>query len=322
MHIFERGEQMEITQLHYFKTVAKYESFTKAAAELHITQSALSRSIAQLEDDIGILLFERRKGGKITLNRDGKFFLTHVVQILNTFENTVSAVKEMAGLEKGVVNIAVTEEIYIKHIIHDFMLDYPDVRLNCRLQSDQQIQASLDDGTLNFAVSEHPIYGPDIEWIPLYQDRLTVVLPDGHPLQSRKWIHTSELSGERFIISNLGYGMDSAVIHMCQMAGFTPRVVYEGTGEDLCGQLVHDGIGVMITPHSINQGVRDTAGIEGPRIVAVPLADSFACNEIGIVRKTGQFQSAAATELFERILSYFESLSPLEISGESNSQNS
>ena len=66
---------MEITQLHYFKTVAKFESFTRAAEELHITQSALSRSIAQLENDIGIQLFERRKGGKITLNRDGRFFL-------------------------------------------------------------------------------------------------------------------------------------------------------------------------------------------------------------------------------------------------------
>ena len=63
---------MEITQLHYFKTVAKFESFTRAAEELHITQSALSRSIAQLENDIGIQLFERRKGGKITLNRDGR----------------------------------------------------------------------------------------------------------------------------------------------------------------------------------------------------------------------------------------------------------
>ena len=59
---------MEITQLTYFKTVAKYESFTKAAMELHITQSALSRSIAQLESEIGVLLFERKKGGKITLN--------------------------------------------------------------------------------------------------------------------------------------------------------------------------------------------------------------------------------------------------------------
>ena len=107
---------MEITQLHYFKTVAKHESFTLAAEELHITQSALSRSIAQLEADIGIQLFERRKGG-VTLNRDGHFFLQHVIQVLNTLENTVSAVKEMAGLETGVVNISISEFIFIKHII-------------------------------------------------------------------------------------------------------------------------------------------------------------------------------------------------------------
>ena len=95
---------MEITQLTYFKTVAKYESFTKAAMELHITQSALSRSIAQLESEIGVLLFERKKGGKITLNNDGRFFLQHVIQMLNGLDNTVAAVKERAGLERGVIH--------------------------------------------------------------------------------------------------------------------------------------------------------------------------------------------------------------------------
>ena len=64
---------MELSQLAYFRAVARTEHFTRAAEELHITQSALSRSIAQLESDIGIQLFERRKGGKITMNRDGRF---------------------------------------------------------------------------------------------------------------------------------------------------------------------------------------------------------------------------------------------------------
>ena len=302
---------MEITQLTYFKTVAKYESFTKAAMELHITQSALSRSIAQLENEIGILLFERKKGGKITLNSDGRFFLQHVIQVLNTLENTVSAVKEMAGLERGVVNVALTEAVYITHILHRFILDFPDVRLNCRLQSEAQIKASLDDGTLNFAVSDHPIYGQDLEWSSLYRDQLSVMLPPGHPLCGRKCISAAELSNDRFIISNLGFGMESAVVKLCQQAGFTPRVVYEGTGEELCGQLVSDGIGVMIAPHSINLGRSAATGVGDPMTAAIPLSDAFAYNEIGIVQKSGQFQSNAALELFRRITDYFGALKPL-----------
>ncbi len=247
---------MEITQLHYFKTVAKYENFTRAAEELHITQSALSRSIAALEDDIGIQLFERKKGGKITLNRDGKFFLRHVVQVLNTLENTVSAVKEMAGLQRGVVNIALSEFVFLKNVIYEFLLDYPEVRLNCRLQSDEQMKDSLDDGTLNFVVCRTPLDGPSLTWQPLFEDRMTVLLPPGHPLSERKSVHMDELRQEHFIVSNLGFDMSSEMERMCSLAGFSPYIVYEGTGEDLCGQLVAAGVGVMIVPYSINQGVR------------------------------------------------------------------
>lgn len=303
---------MEITQLHYFKTVAKFESFTRAAEELHITQSALSRSIAQLESDIGIQLFERRKGGKITLNRDGRFFLRYVVQVLNTLENTVSAVKEMAGLERGGVNIAISEFVFVKNVIFDFLREHPDVRLNCRLQSQDQMRASLDDGTINFALCKAPIPGPDLLWQPLFTDRMAVVLPPGHPLSGRKSIHLDELREEHFIVSNLGFDMSSEMIRMCHLAGFEPYIVYEGSGEDLCGKLVSAGVGVMLAPYSITLGV-ERLGVDMVPIPSIPLADSFAESQIGAVMKWGQFQSEAALALFERISAFYAGLPPFSL---------
>lgn len=303
---------MEITQLHYFKTVAKFESFTRAAEELHITQSALSRSIAQLENDIGIQLFERRKGGKITLNRDGRFFLRYVVQVLNTLENTVSAVKEMAGLERGVVNIAISEFVFVKNVIFDFLREHPDVRLNCRLQSQDQMRASLDDGTINFALCKAPIPGSDLLWQPLFTDRMAVVLPPGHPLSGRKSIHLDELREEHFIVSNLGFDMSSEMIRMCHLAGFEPYIVYEGSGEDLCGKLVSAGVGVMLAPYSITLGV-ERLGVDMVPIPSIPLADSFAESQIGAVMKWGQFQSEAALALFERISAFYAGLPPFSL---------
>lgn len=300
---------MEITQLTYFKTVAKYESFTKAAMELHITQSALSRSIAQLENEIGILLFERKKGGKITLNGDGRFFLQHTIQLLNELENSVAAVKERAGLEQGVISMALTEGVYIRHILRRFLLDHPNVRLNCHFRSDRQIKEGLDASTLNFAVSDHQIHGQDLSWSLLCRDPLAVMLPPGHPLSGRQTIPAIALSKEQFIIRNLGTQGESPVIRFCQQAGFTPRVVYEGTEDDLCTQLVSDGVGVMIVPRSIYLGRSDAKGVI-PAATAIPLADDFAFHEIGIVQKPGQFQSAAAKDLMRRITEYFGALKP------------
>jgi LysR family transcriptional regulator, transcription activator of glutamate synthase operon len=300
---------MEITQLHYFKTAAKFESFTKAAEELHITQSALSRSIAQLEADIGIQLFERKRGGRITLNKDGVFFLHHVTEVLNTLENTVSAVKEMSGLEQGMVDMAVTEAVFVKNVILDFMREYPDIRLTCRLQSPEQIKQSLDDGTLNFAVCDEQIFGEGLEWHHLFTDYLTVMLPQGHPLRSHSSIRLEELKNEHFIISNIGYDMESKIVQLCQRAGFFPYIVYEGTGEDLCGQLVSEGIGIMITPYSISaslQFLNNALPING----GIPLNEAFASNEIGIVTKKGQFQSKAADALAKRIRDFYQTLPP------------
>lgn len=306
----EKGSgEMEITQLHYFKTVAKYESFTQAAEELHITQSALSRSIAQLENDIGIQLFERRKGGCITLNRDGHFFLQHVIQVLNTLENTVSAVKEMAGLETGVVNVSLSEFIFIKHIVLQFLKDFPNVRLSCFLQSNEQARASLDNGTLNFAICKEPIAGPELVWTPLFRDRMCAILPPNHRFSDRESLHLAELKDEHFIISNLGYDMATSFVEMCNRAGFEPYIVYEGNGEDLCGRLVAQGIGVMIAPYSINQGVR-LMGVDKIAVPNIPLADDFAESEIGIVHRKGQFQSEAAKELRRRVEEFYTSLPP------------
>lgn len=299
-------------RIHTFLAVCRHMNFTRAAEELHITQSALSRSIAQLENDIGIQLFERRKGGKITLNRDGRFFLRYVVQVLNTLENTVSAVKEMAGLERGVVNIAISEFVFVKNVIFDFLREHPDVRLNCRLQSQDQMRASLDDGTINFALCKAPIPGPDLLWQPLFTDRMAVVLPPGHPLSGRKSIHLDELREEHFIVSNLGFDMSSEMIRMCHLAGFEPYIVYEGSGEDLCGKLVSAGVGVMLAPYSITLGV-ERLGVDMVPIPSIPLADSFAESQIGAVMKWGQFQSEAALALFERISAFYAGLPPFSL---------
>lgn len=303
---------MEISQLYYFKTVAKYQSFTRAAEELHITQSALSRSVAQLEGDLGIQLFERKKGGKITLNRNGNFFLHYVVQVLNTLENTVSAVKEMAGLERGVVNIAISEFIFLKNVIFDFLMEHPDVRMNCRLQSQEQMKASLEDGTINFAICKSPIPGADFQWHPLFHDRMSVVLPQNHPLAGRKSIYLDELRQDHFIVSNLGFDMSSEMIRMCHLAGFEPYIVYEGSGEDLCGRLVGAGVGVMLAPYSITQGV-GLMGVDMLPLPSIPLADDFAKSQIGAVMKWGQFQSEAALALFDRIVDFYASLPPFEL---------
>lgn len=167
---------MEIMQLNYFKAVAQYGSFTKAADVLHVTQSALSRSIAALEQDIGFPLFER-KGNHIFLTMDGQAFLTAAIEALNLLSSSVDATRARAGLEYGAVRIGIAESVFLKNIVRDFLLEHPNVHIFCKILSEGQIQRSLEEGEINFAVTRERPVGPKIQWEEIFTDRMMVRFP-------------------------------------------------------------------------------------------------------------------------------------------------
>lgn len=299
---------MELMQLRYFKEVARQESFSRAAEALHITQSALSKSIAKLEDEVGVKFFER-DGNRIHLNQFGKAMLRSSDQALVNLENGLSQVREMVGLEAGTVRIGTSAEVFIKHLVQDFLRAHPNVSMTCLLQSPEQMSASLEDGTMDFTVSTQPVSGNELSWQPLYEDHLTVLMANSHPMAGRASLYLEELADEHFIITNMGYGMRSTTYELCRHAGFEPKVIYEGFDTEMSGFLVGEGIAVMITPHSISEGVGRFLGESSlPPTAKIPLADPFSPRTIGIAAKRGHYQSAAALEFYERIVEFFTSL--------------
>lgn len=298
---------MEIVQLNYFKAIAQYGSFTRAADVLHVTQSALSRSIASLEQDIGFPLFER-KGNHIFLTMDGEAFLTAAIEALNLLSSTVDATRARTGLEYGAVHIGIAESVFLKNLIRDFLLEHPNVHIFCKILSEGQIRRSLEEGEINFAVTRERPVGPKIQWEEIFSDRMMVRFPPNHPLIERDSVYLTELSEDHFIISNVGYDMQSEIVALCHLAGFHPHITYEGCGEDLAGLLVDDGLGIMLAPYSIGQGVK-ALGIAMSHVPAgVPIMDDFASSKIGIATKKGQFQSDAARKLMEMICGYYKVL--------------
>ena len=298
---------MEMSQLTYFKAVAQYGSFTKAADALHVTQSALSRSIGALEQDVGFPVFER-KGNHIYLTIDGQALLTATIEALNLLSSAVDASRARAGLEHGAVRIGIAESVFLKNIVRQFLWEYPTVHIFCKILSEGQIQRSLEEGEINFAVTRERPVGPKIQWEEIFSDRMMVRFPPNHPLIERDSVYLTELSEDHFIISNVGYDMQSEIVALCHLAGFHPHITYEGCGEDLAGLLVDDGLGIMLAPYSIGQGVKALGNAMSHVHAGVPIMDDFASSKIGIATKKGQFQSDAARKLMEMICGYYKVL--------------
>ena len=300
---------MDIFQLQYFRAVAETGSFTRAAEALHLTQSALSKSIAKLEDEIGLRLFER-EGNRITLNRFGQQFLQDTGSALTKLSDSVRAVREMAGLAQGEVRIAISKDIFVDHLIKQFLVEHPDVSFYCYLLSPEQMRDALDTGAIDLAVTTNRPEGVGILWQDLYLDQLEVLISKDHPLARYSELHLDQLRNERFVVTNSNYNMENVIESLCHQAGFVPHVLYNGMSTDMPMHFVANGDAVMITPRSITAGVREVITMDFV-VRSIPLVNEYANMRryVGVAFKEGHYQSAAAQEFFEQMLAFYSELS-------------
>ncbi len=307
---------MDISQLKYFKTVAETGSFTRAAEALLMTQSALSKSIAKLEEELGLRLFER-DGNRITLNRFGQRFLADTTALISGIADCSRAVQEMAGMERGDVVVGISKDIYIDHLIRQFLIDFPDASFHCYLLSPEQMHDGLQNGSVDFVLTTLPAIGPGICWQDLYLDQLEVMLSPRHPLGGKEVLHLDELKNERFVVTNSNYGMNNIIQDLCVRAGFEPKVLYEGTSTDMPMYFLDKQGAVMITPRSITAGVQRLADAEGrtdipgaDAVRSIPLANEYEGMRkmVRLGFKEGHYQSLAAQRFCDRVLTFYSGL--------------
>lgn len=299
---------LDILQIRYFRAVAETGSFTRAAEALHMTQSALSRSIAKLEAELGLRLFER-DGNRITLNRFGERFLHDSTAVLSSFSDCVAAVREMAGLEQGDVTVGISKDVFIDHLIRRFLIDHPGVSFHCYLLTPAQMRDALENGSVDFVLTTLEPLGDNIVWQDLYADQLEVMIGVCHPLAGAKSLHLDQLRNERFVVTNSNYNMENIVQHLCLQAGFRPGILYEGTSTDMPMHFIASGSAVMITPHSITVGVQ-TAIPPNDRIVNIPLINEYPNMQktIRAAFREGHYQSYAAQAFYDRVVQFFGSI--------------
>lgn len=296
---------MDIIQLQYFRAVAEHGSFTRAAEALHLTQSALSKSIARLEEEVGLRLFER-EGNRISLNRFGQRFLQDSQEALSRLSDGVRAVREMAGLERGEVRIAISKDVFLDHLIQQFLLEHPDASFYCYLLSPEQMREALEKGSIDLAVSTTRPIGTGILWQELYLDQLEVMISAEHPLGQARQLYLHQLKDEYFVVTNSNYNMENVIQNLCRQAGFEPKVLYDGTSTDMPMYFIDSGKAIMITPRSITAGVSQIVDTK-ESLRNIPLVNEYPNMQkrVGVAFKEGHYQSDAAQEFYERMREFY-----------------
>ncbi|KLV26702.1 LysR family transcriptional regulator [Niallia circulans] len=238
---------MQLLQLHYFLTVAKTEHMSQAALQLDISQSSLSKTIARLEEDLGVPLFNRN-GKNIRLNNYGKFYAKEVEHALRILEDAHETIQEMAEIEEDQVSVSVMSSTILPSIFKRFYERRPNVRIQQSILPDFIAKERLMRGEIELCVSNTPITGPDIEWLPVLKERLDLIVPKNHRLAHLDEIDLQDVKNERFIGYKSGLESISMFEQCCIQAGFTPNIVFEGTELSIVLQLVDEGQGISFYP--------------------------------------------------------------------------
>ncbi|MBE8717660.1 LysR family transcriptional regulator [Cellvibrio polysaccharolyticus] len=189
---------MDSRSLKAFIAVTETGSFSAAAENLHLTQPAISKRIALLEEQLGVLLFDRA-GRQIAPTQAGQVLLPWAREILQAVTDAQRAIDDLQGEVRGKLSIATSHHIGLHRLppwLKDFSRRYPDVKLDLHFLDSEQAYQEILQGRFDLAVitlaEEHD---PRISSQPLWMDRLQFVAAPGHPLTARKHISIEDLSG-------------------------------------------------------------------------------------------------------------------------------
>jgi LysR family transcriptional regulator, transcription activator of glutamate synthase operon len=236
---------VELLQLQYFRTVARLEHMTRAAEELHIAQPALSKTIARLEEAVGVPLFDRH-GRQIKLNTYGKIFLEKTETALSALEEGKRQIADMAGLEQGSIYLATPTVNRLTGPLGAFLSLHPGVKFHLTQATAEEMEELLEAGRIDFGFTALPLSRPGLRDQAVMKEDVFIAVPPGHRLARRVRIDLSEVAGEPLI----GYTKDHIYRvrddELFRRAGMKPNYVCEVSDPAAKISLVKAGLGLSL----------------------------------------------------------------------------
>ncbi|WP_051330716.1 LysR family transcriptional regulator [Aneurinibacillus terranovensis] len=241
---------MDLYQLLYFQTLAKFQNFTRAADELALTQPALSRSISKLEEELGVPLFERKIRGVI-LNQYGKSFLKHVNQILQEMNIAREELKDMVDPLHGTVSLAFIHTLgsrFVPNLLGLFREQFPGIKFQLTQDTTQKIMNHLESAEVDLAFCSPNEQADHINTVPIVNEELFLIVPKNHNLAHREQVSLKEVANDPFVTYKHESSIRDVIERLCRSVGFQPTISFEGVGDATIAGLVASDFGVALIP--------------------------------------------------------------------------
>ena len=289
---------MTLNQIMYFYEAARLQHFNQAAEKLHISEPSLSRSINSLEQELGVVLFERT-GRNVVLTKTGDIFFEHADRILNEINVADRKMHQLAG-SGGHIDLAYVAPLagsFIPNICRAFLLEEcnKDVTFNFHQEITSKSLEGLKAGNYDIIFGSFVKDEPSIKFIPIMQQELVVIVPKGHPLED-----VEEVTADVFAkYPVLGYtrksGLGRATRDFFLQNNIEPNYICESPDENGIAALVAADFGIAL--------VADVDSIYRKDVIIKKLsAEHSVSHTVYMAYMKGRYQMPAVKRMIDFIL--------------------
>lgn len=240
-------------QLSVFEAVARLLSYSRAAQEMHLTQPAVSMQIKQLEENVGMPLFEQL-GKKIYLTEAGRELSHYSRVIAQQLSEAETVLNDLKGLQRGRLKISVasTANYFAPQLLAIFSQRFPTVTVSLDVTNRQALLAQLANNEMDMAIMGQPPEGLDLVAESFMENPLIVIAPTNHPLATQKKIPLKRLQNEAFLLREQGSGTRIAMERFFARRGIKLTPGMEMSSNEAIKQAVQAGLGLgIVSIHTV-----------------------------------------------------------------------
>ena len=268
---------MESKKIKALLAAAEAGSLTAAAAELGYTQAGLTQMMNSVENELGIRLLLRGKGG-VRLSPAGQSLIAPMrsfVAAADALEHGAALLRDEGGGTIRIGAYASVSRLWLPSILSDFLREVPEADTAVSVGSIEQMYQRVRDGELDCAfVSWQPALLRGLHWVPLHVDELLAVLPPDYPFTGEAF-PVEDFNGAEFLMPSLGFDMDINPLFAAQEPRVSPRTRYTNMDDAALLSMVEHGLGLTILSRMILQGI-------GAEVKALPL-DPRGFRSLGLI---------------------------------------
>ncbi|MBP1888908.1 DNA-binding transcriptional LysR family regulator [Clostridium moniliforme] len=237
---------MNFRKLRIFYETAINLNMTKVAKSLYISQPSVSQAIQELEEELGVKVFDRI-GKRLTLTYEGKVYFNYVRRILNLYDEGVDTIRQINNKEQGkiVIGASTTIGTYIlPAIIKNFVEKNKGIDISLIIENTENIEKMILQNKVDFAFVEGNIHSEEVVYEKIWEDELVFIAPYNHKWSNKKYLNKDDIKNEKFIMREKGSGSREIVEIYLKEHGIKYKTFMELGSTEAIKKSVEAGLGI------------------------------------------------------------------------------